>query len=249
MTGAGRGIGKGLALGLARAGADVAVAARTVAEIESTAAEVRALGRRSVAVPTDVLIAEQVANMVKRTLEEFHRVDILVNNMGTFQYRVPTSELSERVWDKLTRENLKPFFLCSKAVLEAMIEQGKGSIINISSLGGLRPPTGFSAYSAAKAGVINLTQGLAVEWAPYHIRVNAIAPGYTQTETTAPAFRDDPYFRDIVRKVPLGRAGEVEDIVGAAIYLASDASDYVTGVTIAVDGGLSSLHPANVGLD
>ena len=237
VTGAGRGIGKALALGLAQAGADVVVAARTVADIEGTAAQIRALGKRSIPVPTDVLVSEHVDIMVRRTLEEFNRVDILVNNMGTFQKRLPTSKLREDVWDRFTQENLRPFFLCSKAVLEAMTEQGKGSIINISSLAGLRPCPGQLAYSAAKAGVINLTQGLAVEWAPYHVRVNCIAPGWMVA-----AYSENQFFQEIANRVPLKRAGRGEDVVGTAIYLASDASDYVTGVTIPVDGGLSSLQ-------
>jgi len=240
VTGSGRGIGKALALGLAQAEADVVVAARTVAEIESTAAEIRALGRRALPVPTDVRVSEQVAHMVKRTLEEFNRVDILVNNAGA-NFIMPALKLSEGGWDALIRENLKTYFLCSKAVVEAMIEQGKGSIINIASTEGLRAAPTNPAYAAAKAGVISLTQSLAVEWAPYHVRVNAIAPGFIETPALPLTLQEYPSLRDIFERVPLGRAGKPDDIVGAVIYLASDASDYVTGAMIVIDGGLTNL--------
>jgi len=240
VTGAGRGLGKGLALGLAQAGADVVVAARTVAEIENTAAEIRALGRRALAVPTDVRVSEQVANMVKQTLEEFHRVDILVNNAGT-TFIMPALKLTEGGWDGLLRENLKSQFLCSKAVVKAMIEQGKGSIINIASGEGLRAAPTNPAYAAAKAGVISLTQSLAVEWAPYNIRVNTVVPGFIESSTFGPALQEYSQLQDLLKKVPLGRAGKPEDYVGATVYLASDASDYVTGAMIVIDGGLTNL--------
>jgi NAD(P)-dependent dehydrogenase (short-subunit alcohol dehydrogenase family) len=238
VTGAGKGIGKALALVLAQAGADVVVAARTAADIEKTAEEIRALGRRAVPVPTDVQQSEQVANMVKRALEEFQRVDILVNNVGGGPKR-PVLQQSERFWDAILRLNLTTTFLCSKAVAEAMIKQGKGSIINIASTIGRGNMPCFSAYAVSKDGVISLTQRLALEWAPYHIRVNAIAPGFVATEMAAEYFRQDPDLREELKRVPLGRAAKPEDIVGAAIYLASDASDYVTGSTITIDGGLT----------
>jgi len=243
VTGAGRGIGKGIALGLAQAGADVVVAELMAAEAENTAAEIRALGRKSLAVPTDVRNGEQVANMAKRTLDEFNRIDILVNNVGVFGRQTPSLEVSEDDWDFLLQANLKGAFLCSKAVAEAMIEQGKGSIVNISSLGGLVPVLGFTAYDAAKAGVINMTQSLAVEWASHHIRVNCIAPGWIETPYNSPlGFREAPFVRNALKRVPLERPGKPEDIAAAAIYLASDASDYVTGMTILVDGGLHSVQ-------
>ena len=240
VTGAGRGIGKALALGLAQAGADVVVAARTAAKIERTAAEIRDLGRRALPMPTDVRISEQVANMVKRTLEEFNRIDILVNNAGS-GFLAPALKLSEGGWDAIMRENLKQYFLCSKAVAETMIEQGKGNIINISSMEALRATVSNPAYAASKAGIISLTQSLAVEWAPYHIRVNALVPGHIGTRGVLKLLEENPNFQDMLKRVPLGRIGEPEDIVGATIYLASDASDYVTGTTIVIDGGLTSL--------
>jgi len=237
VTGAGKGIGKALALGLAQAGAGVVVVARTAADIEKTAEEIRALGRRALAVPADVQEEEQVTNMVKRTLEEFNRVDILVNNVGGGPRRAALKQ-SVRYWDAIMRLNLTTTLLCSKAVAVPMKEQGKGNIINIASTIGRGNMPEFSAYAVSKNGVISLTARLALEWAPYNIRVNAIAPGFVATETAAVYFKEDPDLREELKRVPLGRAAKPEDLVGGAIYLASDASDYVTGKTIAIDGGL-----------
>jgi len=243
VTGAGRGIGRGIALGLAQAGADIVIADLLATEAEKTAAEIRTLGRKSLAVPADVRSGEQVASMVKRTLDEFHRIDILVNNVGVFGRQTPSLKVTGEDWDSLLQANLKGAFLCCKAVAEAMIRQEKGSIINISSLGGILPPLGFTAYDAAKAGVINMTQSLAVEWGPQYIRVNCIAPGWIETPFNSPlGFLQAPFVVSALKRVPLQRPGKPEDIAGAAIYLASDAADYVTGMTIIVDGGLHSVQ-------
>lgn len=243
VTGAGRGIGRGIALGLAQAGADIVIADLLATEAEKTAAEIRTLGRKSLAVPADVRSDEQVANMVKRTLGKFHRIDILVNNVGVFGRQTPSLKVTGENWDSLLQANLKGAFLCCKAVAEAMMRQEKGSIVNISSLGGILPPLGFTAYDAAKAGVINMTQSLAVEWGPQHIRVNCIAPGWIETPFNSPlGFLQAPFVVSALKRVPLQRPGKPEDIAGAAIYLASDAADYVTGMTIIVDGGLHSVQ-------
>ncbi|MCX5999246.1 MAG: SDR family oxidoreductase [Chloroflexi bacterium] len=244
VTGAGRGIGRGIALGLARAGANVVVAELQPAEAEKTAAEIRALGRKSLGVATDVRSNDQVAAMVKKTLDEFKTIDILVNNVGVFGRETPSLKVTGEGWDSLLQANLKGAFLCARAVAEVMVGQGKGgSIISISSLGGLVPPLGFTAYNAAKAGVINMTQSLAVEWGPQHIRVNCVAPGWIETEYNSRGFQTDPSIRSRLKWVPLQRAGKPEDIAGAVVYLASDAADFVTGVTILVDGGLHSVQP------
>ena len=240
VTGSGRGIGKALALGLAQAGADVVVLARTAADIEQTAAEIQSLGGKALAVPTDVRVADQIDNMVKTALQEFGRIDILVNNAGA-SFFAPTLSLSEGGWDALVRENLKTPFLCGKAVAPAMIKQGKGSIINISSTEGMRSAATCAAYAAAKAGVINLTRSLAVEWAPHHIRVNVICPGFIENPGLPQALEQFPALQERFSKIPLSRMGKQEDIVGAVIYLASDASDYVTGANITIDGGLVSV--------
>jgi NAD(P)-dependent dehydrogenase (short-subunit alcohol dehydrogenase family) len=234
VTGAGRGIGKGLALGFAEAGANVVVAARTVAEIEAVAAQIREMGRKALAVPTDVRQGDQINNMVQKTLEEFGRIDVLINNAGG-SFVVMAMDMSENAWDAIVRENLKPVFLCSKIVGKVMLDQKEGNIINISSGAGEGASPGLCAYGASKAGVINLTRTLAaLEWAP-HVRVNCIAPGAIET----PGLREtsSQQLGEAVANIPLGRMGQPEDIATAAIYLASDAAEWVTGITIDVDGG------------
>jgi 2-deoxy-D-gluconate 3-dehydrogenase len=216
------------------------VLARTVADIEKTASEIRALGRRALAVPTDVRISDQIYNVVDAAMKEFGWIDILVNNAGA-SFFTPTLQLSEGGWDALVRENLKTPFLVSKAVAPAMIKQGKGSIINISSTEGVRSAATCAAYAAAKAGVINLTRSLAVEWAPHLIRVNCICPGYIENPGMPDALEQFPSLKERLSRVPLKRTGKQEDIVGGVIYLASDASSYVTGADIIIDGGMTAV--------
>jgi NAD(P)-dependent dehydrogenase (short-subunit alcohol dehydrogenase family) len=240
VTGSGRGIGKAIALGLAQAGADVVVLARTAADIEKTASEIRALGRRALAIPTDVRVSDQIYAIVETTMKELGWIDILVNNAGA-SFFSPTLQLSEGGWDALVRENLKTPFLVSKAVAPAMIKQGKGSIINISSTEGERSAATCAAYAAAKAGVINLTRTLAVEWAPHHIRVNCISPGYIENPGMPEALEQFPALKERLSRVPLQRTGKREDIVGGVIYLASDAASYVTGANLIIDGGMTAV--------
>lgn len=239
VTGAGRGIGKAIALGLADAGAEVVVAARTVSEIENTANEIIAKGRKALAIPADVRLSERVDNLMEKTVAQFGRIDILVNNAGG-SFAASTLELNERGWDALMAENLRSVFLCSRAAAKVMIKNGKGSIINISSVAGFRPYSSNAAYGAAKAGVINLTMTLAIDLAPYGIRVNCIAPGPIVTERALQIRRfDRELMEGRLASIPLGRLGQTQDIIGAVIYLASEASSYVTGQTLIIDGGLS----------
>lgn len=245
VTGAGRGIGKAIALGFAEAGANVVVAARTQSDIDAVAAQVRARGRRALAVSTDVRSKPAVANLVDRTMEEFGRVDILVNNAGTFIY-TPVVEMSVEEWDDMFEMNMKSVFLCCQAVSRPMMAQMSGSIVNISSMAGLVPDPGRSAYSASKAGVNNFTRNLSIELAPYNIRVNCIAPGLFITPGIAREVKlmrqKIPNFRtSVVDRVPLKRVGKPEELVGAAIFLASEASSYITGITLEVCGGLLAL--------
>ena len=241
VTGAGRGIGKAIALGLADAGADVVVAARTASDIEDTANGITARGRKALAVPTDVRLNDQVTNLVEKTVAEFERIDILVNNAGG-TFTAPTMELSEGGWDAIIRENVKSVFLCSKAAAKVMIEQKKGSIISIASIAGLRAYPNNAAYGAAKAGIISLTKTLCVDLAPYNIRVNAIAPGYIATQGMLQVQKgvSTEWMQRSLAFTPLSRLGQPEDIVGGVIYLASDASSYVTGQTLVIDGGLTN---------
>jgi len=236
VTGAGRSIGRGIALAFADAGADVVCVARTVSEIEATAADIRSLGRKALAVPCDVRDNEQVENMVNKAREEFDHIDILVNNAGA-GYIKPAMETSERAWEYQLRENLTSMFLCSKAVAKVMLEQKGGSIVNISSRQADMPAMGMIAYGVSKAGVNQLTQTLAFELAP-HVRVNCISPGAVWTETSAVTL--GPVKDRIVRGTPLKRMGTPEDIALAAIYLASPASDWVTGKAFEIDGGIHS---------
>ena len=235
VTGAGKGIGKAAALGLADAGAHVVIAARTSSDIENVASEIEQRGRKALALPTDVNLRDQVNNLVEKAVKEFGRIDILVNNAGGTT-EIPTMEMSETDWDANLSLNLKNVFLCSQAAGRVMMSQNKGSIINISSMHGLRANTANAAYGAAKAGVINLTETMADGLAKYNVRVNAIAPGYVVTRPVFEGFAARP---EVTKQIPLSRLANPEDIVGAVIYLASDASLYVTGATIVIDGGLT----------
>jgi NAD(P)-dependent dehydrogenase (short-subunit alcohol dehydrogenase family) len=236
VTGGGSGIGKTLALGFAHAGADVAVAGRRLQRLEETVREIRKLGREGLAVRTDVTKSEDVQRMVERVLERFGRIDILLNAAG-INARFPAEEVPEEVWDGVLETNLKGTFLCCQAVGRVMIEGGGGRIINIGSLTSQIGIGTIAPYSASKGGVLQLTRALAAEWARYGIRVNCIGPGYFRTEMTQALFEDKRWVRKAMDRIPMKRFGEVEDLIGVAIFLASDASDYVTGQIIYVDGG------------
>lgn len=240
VTGAGRGIGRAIASGFAQAGVNVVVAARTAADIEETATRIKTAGGKALAVPTDVRNAEQVTEMLKKTLDMFGRVDILVNNAGGYFY-ANVINMSPRAWESVINECLNSVFICCRIVGEQMVKQKSGNIINMSSVSGMGAFPGAAHYGAAKAGIISLTQSLAVEVAPYNIRVNAIAPGWIHTEGAESFYQQNPKLKqDQLEKTPLGRLGKPEDIVGVAVYLASDASAYVTGETIVVNGGLTT---------
>ena len=237
VTGAGRGIGKAIALGLADAGADLVVAARTASDLDVTGSEIAAKGRKVLAVPTDVRLSDQVNNLVEKAVAQFGRIDILVNNAGG-SFNVSTMELSEGGWDAIIRENLKSVFLCSKAAAKVMIGKNEGSIVNIASIAGLRGYIFNAAYGAAKAGIIDFTKTLAIELAPHNIRVNGIGPGSITTEGWLRLGEiEQKRMQGRLDLIPLRRFGKPEDIVGAVIYLTSKASSYVTGQTLVIDGG------------
>jgi NAD(P)-dependent dehydrogenase (short-subunit alcohol dehydrogenase family) len=237
VTGAGAGLGKAMALGLAQAGADVAICARTVEKIEAVAEEIRSSGSKALAVSTDVREGEQIAGMITKVVEAFGGIDILINNAGG-HFEKHALELSERGWEAIIKENLTSVFLFSQAVGKIMQRQKSGSIINLSSVAGSGSYSINASYGAAKAGIISLTQTLAVALAPYNVRVNAIVPGLMATEAVMPFYNSRP---EMLAKVPLGRYGEPEEVVGAVVFLASDASTYVTGSSIVVDGGLTCV--------
>jgi len=238
VTGGGTGIGRGIALEFAKAGADVVVASRTLSNLEKVGEKVRALGRRSLAVQTDISQKTDVDNLVQRVMGEFGGIDILVNNAVIFT-RTPVIEISEDDWDKTLDVNLKGYYLCCQAVGKGMVERRKGSIINVASTAGFRVgPTNSTIYSIAKAGVIMLARGLAWELGSHNVRVNTIAPGTVRVERGRSRWSDPERLKQEEARMPLGRLGEPGDIGSVAVFLASDASRHITGSTIVVDGGL-----------
>jgi 3-oxoacyl-[acyl-carrier protein] reductase len=237
VTGGGTGIGREIALALARAGADVAVVNRSnIDAAQEVAAEIEKLGRRSLAIRANVSIARDAENIVSQVLTSFGRLDILVNNAGTTRDTL-LLRMSEDDWDAVLDTNLKGVFLVSKAALKPMVKQKRGKIINISSVMGLIGSAGQTNYCASKAGVIGFTKSLAKEVGARNIQVNSVAPGFIETAMTD-NLKDD-YREQILKNIPAGRLGTVQDIAQTAVFLASPSSDYITGQTITVDGGLT----------
>jgi len=240
VTGARRGLGKGIALAFAEAGADVAVCDNVIedGELVGVAEEVKKFSR-SLAIQADVTNKSDADNLVKKVVDEFGRIHILVNAAGVLGSG-PVIENSEQAWDSVLDTNLKGTFLCSQAVSKIMIDQRMGNVINMASVAGFR---GGTTYSISKAGVVMLTRAVARNLAPYNIRVNAIAPYVTRTEKEAARTMSESFWSDsdaIARAetmAPMGRLGEVADIAGAALFLASEAASFVTGHTLVVDGG------------
>ena len=236
VTGGSRGLGYGLALAFANAGADVIVVSRTLSDLERVSEEVRSLGRRSLAIAVDLRSHEQIMIMITKALDRFGRIDILMNNAGRGG-RMPADQVDESLWDDIMNTNLKGVFFCGQAVGRVMIKQRSGKIVNMSSILGTVAIDQTSVYSATKAAIIQLTKSWALEWAKHNICVNAIAPAFIETELTKPTFSSDIFKKDVLSKIPLGRYGRVEDVLGAAVFLASDAANYITGHTLYIDGG------------
>lgn len=234
VTGANKGLGQGIALALAQAGADVAAVSSS--EADDTAAKVRALGRRFAFIQADLSSLRPIPRVLDETLQQLGRLDILVNNAGMIR-RADAVDFSEADWDTVMDLNLKSAFFLCQAAGRHFIAQGRGKIINIASMlsfqGGIRVPS----YTASKSGLAGITRLLANEWAAKGVNVNAIAPGYMATDNTAQLRADEQRNRDILARIPAGRWGTPEDLAGAAVFLASRASDYVHGTVLAVDGG------------
>ena len=236
ITGGGTGIGRTIALEFAKAGADVVVGSRKQVNLDSAAEEIRALGRRSLAIATDVRLPEQVDNLIKQTVDTFGRIDILVNNAGA-SFMCALEDMTPNGWDTIININLKGTFLCCRVAAKVMIQQKSGRIINISSTAGVNGSPRMAHYGAAKAGVINFTKSLAMEWAPHNINVNVISPGPIETEGVKTQMKLDPAALEEQRKaIPLRRQGETEDIAYMAIFLASEASKFITGENFIVRG-------------
>jgi NAD(P)-dependent dehydrogenase (short-subunit alcohol dehydrogenase family) len=235
VTGAGRGIGRATAVGLAQAGADLAVAARSGSELESLAREIEPMGRQALVCVADITRRRQVERMVEDALQRFGRIDILVNNVG-ISIPQPAEDVTEEAWDTLVDTNLKGTFFVSQAVGRTMIARRRGVIINVVSELAFVALPGYACYSATKAGIVALTRSLALEWAKHGIRVNAVAPAAIETAANDVLGTEEARQQSLAR-LPVGRCGSADDLVGAMIYLASDASSYVLGTTLMVDGG------------
>jgi 2-deoxy-D-gluconate 3-dehydrogenase len=243
VTGASRGMGAGLAVALAEAGADVAVTARSKAALDQVADVIAATGRQTLAVAGDVTLTADVDRLVADVIEQLGHIDILINNAGGPLFNAPFLDTRPEGWSRLIDLNLNSVATCCRTIGAHMVERGTGSIINMGSPATFRPWPAIGAYSVAKAGVLNLTQVLAQEWARAGVRVNIISPGWIRTDVNE-AFSTSPRASEqISSDVPLGRWGEIDDVLGAAVWLASDAAAYVTGAHIAIDGGLTTAVP------
>jgi NAD(P)-dependent dehydrogenase (short-subunit alcohol dehydrogenase family) len=236
VTGGGRGIGASLAFALAEAGADVAIADLDPATAAETSEAIKKLGVRSLAVQVEVTRADSVTAMVKSVLNAWGRLDVAVNSAGVAK-RSPAEDMSEEDWDFVVDIDLKGIFLCTREEAKAMLKQGSGSIINIASMSGqiVNRPQQHAHYNAAKAGVIQYSRTCAAEWANRGVRVNTLSPGHTISPMTAGSM--DAMSATWLANTPMGRLGKPEDLQGAVVYLASDASSYVTGHDLVVDGG------------
>jgi NAD(P)-dependent dehydrogenase (short-subunit alcohol dehydrogenase family) len=237
VTGASRGIGRAIALGFAEAGADVALAARSEGDLETLAKEIDGVGRRALVIPTDVRERDAIQAMIDKTVDELGGLDILVNNAGGSNFMSPLVSLRPEGWTKILSLNLDSVFHATQIGAQAMLKSGGGSIIQIASVAGLQGAQGLSFYSAAKGGVRLMSQAVAKELASSGVRVNCIAPGWIDTPLNEWMTSDEGSLKEAEKMIPLGRIGTAEEVVGAAIYLASEASSFVTGTTIVVDGG------------
>jgi len=238
VTGASRGIGKAIAVALARAGADVAITARAKDDLGDTAGEIETLERRAVRIAQDVSDPASAARGVEAAVNALGGLDILVNNAGTEEVRASVA-IDEALWDKILDTNLKGAFFCAQAAAKHMIARGTGgSIINLLSLtSDVGIPTAVP-YGTSKTGLLGMTRALAAEWAPHGIRVNGIAPGYFRTAMTEAFYRSDAWRERMLPRIPLGRFGQFDDLAGAVVFLAAPASAYVTGIMLPVDGGI-----------
>jgi NAD(P)-dependent dehydrogenase (short-subunit alcohol dehydrogenase family) len=236
VTGAGRGMGRYMALDLARYGADLVLCSRTLSELEQAGGEVEALGRKALVVQTDVGQIAEIERMTEMAVERFGRIDILVNNAGL---NVPqwAEEVTEEAWDRVMNVNVKGVFFCAQTIGKVMIRQKKGKIINISSQSGSVGLIKRSAYCSSKGAVNQLTRVLALEWGKHNICVNALAPTFVETPMTGPMLQEKSFRDYVMGNIVLGRLCKPEDLTGGLIFLASDASDMVTGHILHIDGG------------
>ena len=236
VTGGTRGIGFGLATSLVRAGADLTVVSRNREQAQQPMEALRSLGGRVLYVEADVTKAKDLQRMVEETLKEYGKIDILVNNAGAAMTK-PVLDTTEEEWDRVLDTNLKSVFFACREVGKVMVSQQQGKIINIASISAKSASPLIAPYCASKAGVVQLTKALALEWARYHINVNAIGPGYVKTDMNKDILEDQKVYQSIISRIPFRSLAKEDDLAGTLIYLASGASDYVTGQTMFVDGG------------
>ena len=247
VTGASRGIGQAVAQTLAAAGAKVALASRKQESLEKVVAEIQGQGGQAIAIAAHTGETEAVRALVAQVVERWGGVDILVNNAATNPHFGPLLTADEGQWQKILDVNVVGYFRMAQAVVPEMQKRGKGKIINMASVAGVRPMPGMGVYSVSKAAVIMLTQTLAQELGPRNIQVNAIAPGVIKTRFSSVLWQTESIAQGIQASTPLGRFGEVDDLTGAALYLASSASDYMTGAVLVIDGGINVVGLASPG--
>jgi NAD(P)-dependent dehydrogenase (short-subunit alcohol dehydrogenase family) len=238
VTGAGKGIGRALAVGLAEAGADVALTARTESDLEETAAEIRRTGRRAYICKADVTSREQVEAAVAKGVGEAGKLDILVNNAG-MNIRTPALEVTDEEWETIVQTNLKSAFMMSQCAGRYMKEAGGGRIVNVASVAGHTALRTGVVYGSTKAAMIQMTKILALEWGKHNILVNAIGPWYFKTPLTEKLLQNEEFVAEVLSRTPLKRIGELRDLVGPVVFLSSEASGYITGQTLFVDGGMT----------
>lgn len=238
VTGAGRGLGQSMALGLAEAGADLICFGRDEKTLKETSLRIQRLGKRALPLVTDIGSSEQIKRSLSEALGVFGKIDILINNAAMMLGK-PSEKTTEEEWNDLIQTNLTGTFQCCQSVGTHMIEKGGGKIVNVGSIFGLTGTTHCLAYACSKAAVHQMTRSLAVEWARYGITVNAIVPGYFNTEMPAKILADPGFKKTILERMPLRRIGHPDEIKPLAVYLASHASDFMTGQTLCLDGGYS----------
>jgi NAD(P)-dependent dehydrogenase (short-subunit alcohol dehydrogenase family) len=236
VTGCNRGVGYGIASAMAAAGADVALVDREVSRLQALAAEIESLGPRAIICETDITREDAVIAMVRRVLDAFGSIEVLVNNAGIV-HRTPAEETTYEQWRQTIDVNQTGTFLCGREIGKAMIRQKSGKIINMASINSVVARPNLAAYGASKSAVTQLTRCWALEWARHNINVNAVAPSFVMTEMTRKLFSDPEIRRQLLERVPLGRIGSIEDVAGAVLFLASEVSNYITGQTLFVDGG------------
>ena len=239
VTGTSRGLGQYFARALAKAGADLVITSRDLSRLTEFKQEIESYGRKALPVQLDVLSQSDIDNMVKMAMKTYGKIDILVNNAG-MNIRKPTTEISQQDWDTVLQTNLKGSFFCAQAVAKEMIKRNYGRIINIGSCTCVFGMEGIVPYTASRGGVLQMSRGLAAEWGKFGITVNVLAPGWFRTAQNEVLYENKEWLGYITDRIPLNRPGKPNDLDGTVIFLASDASEYITGQIILVDGGFTT---------